>query len=235
MYTIVVQSTTKSILIIGGTSSLAENLIRVAKEESFDITATFRGCLENELDDQIHWMNLELSEIESIERFLINLGEKKFDKVFFLIGAVTNKYFLEMTHIELLKYYSSYVANSVYLLQKCFLFLKTTSRILVMSSRAGTNVSYDVHYSSMKSALEAFVRSSSKALTANQSIIGISSGLIENSRMYLDMKPEHRISHKIRAGGSLITVEDLCSEIWLLSSSQSTENNGHTIHVGPIY
>jgi hypothetical protein len=87
----------------------------------------------------------------------------------------------------------------------------------------------------MKSALEAFVRSSSKALTANQSIIGISSGLIENSRMYLDMKPEHRISHKIRAGGSLITVEDLCSEIWLLSSSQSTENNGQTIHVGPIY
>jgi NAD(P)-dependent dehydrogenase (short-subunit alcohol dehydrogenase family) len=104
-----------------------------------------------------------------------------------------------------------------------------------MSSRAGSNASYDVHYSAVKSALEGYVRSSARTLSSNQSIIGISSGLIQNSRMYLDMKPEHRESHIERAGESLITVEELCSQIWNLSADKSSENNGKIIHLGPVY
>ena len=94
-----------------------------------------------------------------------------------------------MSHSEMLRYYSTYVVNALYLLQGCLKNIKPTSSIIVMSSRAGSNASYDVHYSAAKSALEAYVRSSAGALPVNQSIIGISCGLVENSRMFLDMKP----------------------------------------------
>jgi NAD(P)-dependent dehydrogenase (short-subunit alcohol dehydrogenase family) len=235
MYNKRVKAHAKQVLIIGGSSSLAETLIRFAKEESYEITATFRGNVSKDRDPCIKWINLELSQIESLEEFFDELSDVKYDRVLFLIGAVTNKYFLDMSHSEMLNYYSTYVVNSLYLLQKCLALLKTTSSIIVMSSRAGSSASYDVHYSAVKSALEAYVRSSGKSIGKNQSIVAISSGLIEGSKMYLDMKPEHQNSHKIRAGGHLITLNELCSQIWRLTAEETIENNGKIINLGPVY
>lgn len=226
---------TNRTLILGGTSSLAQTLFRFARDESHEITTTYRGGLCKNRDININWLNLELSERESVEKFLDALSDTQFNKVFFLIGAVTNRHFLEMSHSEMLRYYSTYVVNALYLLQGCLKNIKPTSSIIVMSSRAGSNASYDVHYSAAKSALEAYVRSSAGALPVNQSIIGISCGLVENSRMFLDMKPEHQESHKNRAGGRLIAVEELCSQIWKLSDESTSVNNGKVIHVGPVY
>ena len=235
MYNKSVKSSTKQVLIIGGTSSLAGKLSAFAKEESYDVTATFRGNISKDRDPRIKWANLELSQKESVEEFFDELSDIKYDRVLFLVGAVTNKYFLDMSYSEMLHYYSTYVVNSLYLLQKCSSLLKMTSNIIVMSSRAGSNASYDVHYSAVKSALEAYVRSSAKSLGKNQSIVAVSSGLIEGSKMYLDMKPEHRNSHKIRAGGSLVTIDELCAQIWSLKADKTIKNNGKTIYIGPIY
>ena len=225
----------KRLLIVGGTSSLAHTLIGVAKHESYEITATVRGNLGNFEDSQTKWINLNLSNKYSIENFLVDLSDTQFDRVIFLIGATTNKEFLEISYDEILQYYTTYAVNSLYLLQKSLPYLKDTANILVMSSRSGSKPSYDVHYSAVKSALEAFVRSSAKKLAKNQSIVAISSGLIKGSRMYLDMKPEHRILHEVRAGGSLITLEEICAQIWCLNPKETIENSGQTIHLGPIY
>ena len=235
VYSRIMNLTTKRVLIIGGSSSLVPTLYRIAKAESFEITASFRGDLTHSQDMNIQWLNLELSEKDSIDGFLEELNNIKFDRILFLIGSVTNKYFLKMTYSEIANYHLTYAVNSLYLLQKCLSNIKETSNILVMSSRAGSNASFDVHYSAVKSALEAYVRSSAQALAENQSIVAISSGLIEGSKMYLDMKAEHQISHKIRAGGSLITINELCSEIWSLQPHKTIKDNGKTIHIGPVY
>ena len=226
---------TKRTLILGGTSSLAAILCRFAKGEYFEDTATYRDSFCKNRDIHINWLNLELSEKNSIENFLVQIKDSKFERVFFLISAVTNKYFLNMSYTKLSKYFSTYVVNSLCLLQNCLSNIHPTSNILVMSSRAGANASYDVQYLAVKSTLEGYVRSLARALSSNQGIIGISSGLIQNTRMYLDMKPEHRESHKERAGESLITVEELCSLIWNLSADKSSENNGKIIHLGPVH
>jgi NAD(P)-dependent dehydrogenase (short-subunit alcohol dehydrogenase family) len=229
------ESSAKQILVIGGSSSLVQTLCRFAKDDSYEITATFRGDLCQKRDIHIKWLKLELSDQFSVEKFLDDLNDTQFDKVFFMIGAVTKKHFLEMSYSEMMQYYSIYIVNALYLLQRCLKNIKSTSSIIVMSSRSASNASYDVHYSAAKAALESYVRSSARALAVNQSIVGISSGLIQNSRMYFDMKPEHRESHKNRAGGRLITVEELCLQLWSLSGNDNTENNGRIIDVGPVY
>lgn len=196
MYNKPVNETEINLLIIGGTPILAKTIMNFSKNESFSITATYRGGVRLYLERQGTWLHLELSEKSSIEKFPIELKDLKFNKTFFLIGALTNTYFLDMSHEDLTVYYSTYVVNALYLLQRCLKNIKPTSSIIVMSSKAGSNASYDVHYSAAKSAVENYFRSSAGALAGNQSIIGISCGLVENSRMSLDMKPKHRESHK---------------------------------------
>ena len=148
---------------------------------------------------------------------------------------MTNRHLLDISYSAILRYYSTYVVNALYLLQRCLKNIKPTSSIIVMSSKAGSNASYDVHYSAAKSAVENYFRSSAGALAGNQSIIGISCGLVENSRMSLDMKPKHRESHKNRARGRLITAEELYSQIWKLIDERTSVKNGKVIHVGPVY
>jgi NAD(P)-dependent dehydrogenase (short-subunit alcohol dehydrogenase family) len=230
-----VELVTKRTLILGDISSLAQILCRFEKGESFEDTATYRDSLCKNRDIHINWLNLELSEKSSIENFLVEIRDSKFERVFSLISEITNKYFLNISYTKLSKYYSTYVVNSLYLLQNCLSNIHPTSNIFFMSSRARANASYDVHYSAVKSALEGYVRSSARALSSNQGIIGISSGLIQNARMHLDMKPEHRKSHKERVRDTLITVEELCSQIWNLSAGKSSENNDQIIHLGPAY
>jgi NAD(P)-dependent dehydrogenase (short-subunit alcohol dehydrogenase family) len=235
MYNKPVNETEINLLKIGGTPILAKTIMNFSKNESSSITATYRGGVRLYLERQGTWLHLELSEKSSIEKFPIELKDLKFNKAFFLIGPLTNTYFLDMSHEDLTVYYSTYFVNSLYLLQECLKNIKTTSIIIVMSSRAGSDASFNVHYSAAKSALETDVRRSARALAGNQRIIGISCGLVENSRIYLDMKPEHQESHKNRARGRLITVEELCSQIWEFSDEQTSENTGKVIHAGQVY
>lgn len=227
----------KRILLIGGDSSLAHNLVAHASVENYEIHKTSRKLEDHEQIVGVgttHYMDID--SVASINEFLNSIVDLDFIQIYFLIGKLSHTSPLNLNYSITRTYLEVYSANTCYLIDKLLMKLSKTekSRFVFISSRAASKKSYDALYSAGKASVSAFIRSRSSFLLANQVAVSIETGLILGSKMHHQMKSEEG-KHLMRSNGQLLTVNDFVTLLWKLDFENLSSNNGCTFHLGPLY
>ena len=227
---------TSNILLIGGTSSIAPQLIDKFLQEGYMITATYRNKDKSRTtSDNLFWLHLDLNSRESISDFVIEICESKFDRVIVLMGS-TFKLEYDQSDIDILhSYYTNYVSSIHYLIIQSLARLKPLGNLVAFGSRAGSRPSYDVHYAATKGALESLVQSIAPKLLDMQSVICIAPSLIEGSEMYSEMSEENIQNHKVRSNQKLLTISEIVEFTFEMSPQVTLKINGRTIPLGADY
>ena len=221
----------KTLLILGGTSSIARPIIETAILEGYNVYASYRNSEKTWKDDHLTWIYLDTGKLESVEDFLHKVRLENPDRVICLIGALSG---LELTQLDRSKF-ESYILeqliNPSYLIIRIFELLKPNSRMLVMSSRAAKR-SFDFSYSIVKSGIESLVLSL-RTRNVDNKIDFVRSGLILNSAMYFDMTEEDRIRHTTQSNGNLLGLDGAATAIWEMFNEPWDGNGG--LYLGPDY
>ena len=229
------QSSTKRLLLVGGSSSLGKSIMKLALEAGYEITQTSRDISLFPSTRNCTSIQLDLGSKESIDAFLEQLSDQKFSRIIFLAGKLTERHLPNISHGFLADYYGKFVTGMLYVMQEIKINLAADGNILALSSRAANHPSYDFHYSAAKGALQAFVMSFSKFMDRNQSIVAIAPSLIENTSMYRYMSQENVDRHRVRAGNYLLELDGVASFIWNLTPSLTKFANGRTLEIGNDY
>ena len=229
------ESTTNSLLIIGGDSSLASPLFKLAKDSSYSIYATSRRARKYNHADPISWFTLDLESSSSIIEFLEIFREIQLQRIICLVGGTFVNTSTDRGLDELQEYYKIFTSNLFYVLEELSKNLQNNSNIIVMSSRAANSKSFDMHYAATKGATESFVNSYSRFLDSEKSIVAVRCGLILNSRMFFDMDRKIREHHLKLSNQSLLSLEEAAGCIWQLSPNVTASHNGEVINIGVEY
>jgi len=221
----------KTLLVLGGSSSIAKPIIETAILEGYKVYASFRDSKKTWENDHLTWMYLDTGILESVENFLKEFSLKTPDRVICLIGALSG---IELTKIDRSKFESyllEQLINPSYLIIRIFESLKPNSRMLVMSSRAAKR-SYDFSYSIVKSGIESLVLSL-RTRNGYNNINYIRSGLILNSAMYFVMTEEDRVRHNVQSHGTLLSLDGATAAIWEIFNESWDGNEG--LYLGREY
>jgi NAD(P)-dependent dehydrogenase (short-subunit alcohol dehydrogenase family) len=224
------RGSSQNLLIVGGTASLSKDIIRIALEREYEITATFRNK-PSHLDFNVEWVELDIANQTSVENFHVYIKNKQFSLIIYLIGE------LSLSEPNKEKYLITNLVNAIFVIEhlKDSLDIKKGSVLLYMSSRAAIHPSFDLYYSIVKAGLAAAIRSLSPKLSKNQKMFSLAPGLIIGSSMYEKMLDNVRNSHHIRSDNNLLDTKALASEIFRIIDNQEIFENGSIIEVGPKY
>jgi NAD(P)-dependent dehydrogenase (short-subunit alcohol dehydrogenase family) len=221
----------KSLLVIGATSSLAQELLSQLELDTEGTVLVGRSIPRDYPKPEL-WLELDLSIDNSVMQFLQEINKYTFEKILFFIGATTNRHYIEISLEELAKYNDTYVTNSNYLVCQLTKQLGEQGAMILVSSRAALHPSYDVHYAVSKAAQVALVKSISRFLPPGQAIVALAPSLIAESKMYSEMSDENRAKHRMRTGGELISISEFANYLSSLDIDSLRLQNGRTIELG---
>lgn len=226
-------SKSKKLLIIGGTSILSDYLAQLAKKEDYEIEITSRSEKKCKYAD--NQFKLDLSDQSNILEFLNHTEFNSYRRIVVLTGETSRIEVKSDAKNEIDVYYATHLANTVFLLDKIVKNLENPGNLIYMSSIAAIKSSYDCHYSAVKAGVSAYIRSRSRFLDRNQSMVSIAPSLIDGTRMYLEMSPETIASHLVRNRGRLTSPDEVSKFIWALQPESTVAINGQMISVGNEY
>jgi NAD(P)-dependent dehydrogenase (short-subunit alcohol dehydrogenase family) len=179
---------------------------------------------------------LDLSNEKSCRVFAKNLAGTEYRTVILLIGQMSIEDGSELSGLsEIESYFSTFVARYCWVINEVIEHSKNDIRILHVSSRSSKYGSWDEYYAAAKAAIEVFLRSKSKKTGGRIGSLSIAPSLIEGSGMLHSFEDEHIESHRRRAGGTLLTLDDVAREIERLSDSPDTLWDGRVVGLGPDY
>lgn len=226
-----------NLLILGGGSSLASHLIQEALEDNYHVTATVRELPKPPQVGDTRWVQLDLETDESISSFFSAIENTKFQRIIYCIGKTSAPISSKKSVGEVDDYFRIQLSHGAWVIENLIQHLETegASQLIFVSSRASTFPSYDAHYAACKAGLQALVSSLSLRVASNQSLVSVTSGLLLNSTMYLDMPVDVRVGHETRSGNKLLTVEQAATQIWKVEMSAAVGINGQVIEIGPTY
>ena len=160
--------------------------------------------------------------------------ELKYDKVVINLGATSISWLAE--NQNLIEYYQSFTYGINLLIQGIATeHMVEGANMIVIGSIAASRSSFDPHYSAIKSSLESFIRSYSKKLDCDRSIVTLSPSLIENSKMYNDMDVFTREMHSSRSNNKLLSAEQVANLIFALTPAITSSMNGRSLAIGNDY
>ena len=217
-------------LLIGGDSSLGAAISARASVQGWSVLSTSRKC-EQGSSAESGELFLDLSKQDSIEGFFSVIGEKRFQSVIFSIGKTSKK------QEDLDEYFRVHLVNALRVITRVagLVSHERGSSIIYLSSRAALYPSFDVNYSVVKAGLMAGLRSLSRVAPPNQRFLSLAPGLIEDSSMYREMSPAVQENHRLRAGGSLLTMEEFANQCLEIVNNSEDFAQGATIELGPVY
>jgi NAD(P)-dependent dehydrogenase (short-subunit alcohol dehydrogenase family) len=224
-----VTSPHSNLLVIGGNSSLSQEIIRHATKLNYCVYLTDRVNSRSMTDGTK--IKLDLTNDLDVENFLEELKGIKFDLIVFTIGELSNLQH-KFTVNRFRKYLDTHITNTILVIKKSLLILEEEGTFIYISSRSANNKSFDPYYSAGKSAIQAFLKSYTSYLPVSQRIYSIAPSLIEDSNMYKQMSAEDHIRHRLRANGSLLSLENVSMFIWSLHLNKSNFETGEIIPIG---
>ena len=227
----------KRILVLGGTSSFAYDIINAFLEDKFEVFATYRSPKPKSRIHNVDYIFLDISNSNSIIRFLKNIDNYKFTHVLSLIGSESNINKFPNKDIKSSSMYiQTHITNLIYLIDNLFerSRISKNCNLIIVSSRSARFGSRDRYYSVSKSALEGYVKSVGKFTKNRANLNAVSVGLIRGSKMYLEMPNHLVISHEKRSNNSLLDLKELSTLIFNLTSKKSF-SSGQIIYLGPQY
>ena len=166
-----------NVLIIGGTARSCETIINYLEKENFNIDLiTYRQ--KDKIYGKYKWVHLDFEDFNSVNNFIKNLPINYYDKIIFLSGNSISENIENIDLKELKKFYDSYLFNYNILLTNSVKSLNENGKIIFISSIAANEAILDVHYSAVKAANQALVKSLSLYAKENQSMVSIAPGTI---------------------------------------------------------
>ena len=169
----------KRVLILGGTSCIAKEIIEKLESKEYIIDLmTFRQ--KHKTYGNYNWTHLELEKEESVNSLIKIIQGKKYSKIIFLPGNSLGNH-EEITYSRLEEFYNAFALRYNFLIQESAKCLSEDGQIVSISSIAANAAINDAHYSAVKASVQAFVRSLSCSLKPGQSAFSISPGLIYDS------------------------------------------------------
>lgn len=217
----------KSLLVLGGTSSIARPVIETAILNGYKVDATFRSLDKTWEAEGLSWHFLDTARVESIWDLgeLIDYGS--FERILYLIGSLSHIEISESLYEELSEYISTHLTNPIYLLNQVLDKMSESSRFLIMSSRAAKQ-SHDIPYALIKSGLETFVRST-RSRTKTPNVSYIRSGLILDSKMASVMTQSDVDRHLELSEGNLLNLDSAASRIWTVFSETWQDHTSFSV------
>lgn len=226
----------KSLLLLGATSSLSEPIISLARECDWEVDATVRNLHRGTPSSVRQTFELDLTRKDSVERFLNDSSLPEYRGVISLLGA-TSSLMVCSEFTEISSYYETHCTNYFYVLEQLVFSRKAIQKdghLLVLGSRASVYGSFDFHYAAAKGALVSFIRSLDRHADAPRSTC-VAPSLITGSTMYSEMPEASRESHKTRSGNQLIDISYACRQIWEIFCGLPDLNTATFIEIGPSY
>jgi len=229
-------NSSKSLLLLGATSSLSRPIISLARAANWQVDVTVRDSDKILPSEVLNVFELNLSNKTSIEAFLENTNLRTYYGCISLLGA-TSSFSSPPNYRDLVSYYETHCTNYFYLLEQMILVknrIQTDGRLMVLGSRASVYGSFDLHYAAVKAALAGFALSLNRH-TKTPSVTCIAPSLIIGSKMYDSMDLDSRESHNVRSGNMLIDVDSACIQIWNLFCDTSSKSQLPFVEIGPSY
>lgn len=198
-----------NVVIIGASSSIGLATVKAFEAGGHRVVGTSR-------------QDLDLTRLESIDRFGGEVGGDGVDALVVLAGVLPGKN-LESYDVETMHRVMGVNFIGPALLTKVMLpKMREGSQILMMSSISAERGSYDPIYAASKAALIGFVKSLAAHLGPRVRANALAPGLIGDSSMYAVMHPDRKAYHHASAPtGRLTTVEEvagiiaqICSPAW---------------------
>jgi NAD(P)-dependent dehydrogenase (short-subunit alcohol dehydrogenase family) len=220
----------KEVLILGGSSSLAERVIPDLLKEGCGITATSRQPQVSKTPG-LAWLQLDISNSTSIESFISAIAQKEFDVILFFVGAPSKVSKSKSEYVE------TFLTKTLLFIQRLLPHLKinSSSGFVHISSRSAIFPSRDILYSAVKGGLNAGLRSMTIGLESSKKIFSVAPGLILGSSMANDMPSETRNDHLRRSREELLNVGEFSSELLRLLAEMDKYETGSIIEIGPSY
>lgn len=160
------------VLIIGGTARSCKTIINYLEKENFEIDLmTYRQ--KNKIYGKYKWKHLDFEDFNSVNNFIKNVPINYYSKIIFLSGNSISENVENINLKELKHFYDSYLFNYNFLLTKSINLLNENGQIIFVSSIAANEAILDVHYSSVKAANQALVKSLSLYVKKEQCIVSI--------------------------------------------------------------
>lgn len=208
------------VLIVGGTSGIAPEIINRLEEKKYVIDLmTFRQ--HNKIYGEYKWVYLNLEDMSSITDLLKSIKNNKYSKIIFLSGNSIGKSSTDISYDELQNFYDAFLLRYVYLIQESSKLLADDGQIISISSVAANFPVEDANYSAVKAGVQAFVRSLSCNLKLDQSAFSISPSLIYESTSFYQQDYKGDIS-------KLASKDEIANII----ANADKSYNGKVIHLG---
>jgi NAD(P)-dependent dehydrogenase (short-subunit alcohol dehydrogenase family) len=176
-------SNEKKVLIVGGTSCIAKEIIEALESNQYKINLmTFRQ--QWKIYGDYTWAYCDLEEVDSVNNLIDLIKKDKYSKMIFLPGNSLGPVVGEHSYEQLEAFYNAFVFRYNFLIKEASKCLTEDGLIISISSIAANIAINDAHYSAVKAGVQAFVKSLSLKLRPNQSAFSISPGLIYNSTTF---------------------------------------------------
>ena len=218
-------------LIIGGTTSLSEQIINIFIQNDHKVTTTYHKTkVENSNVDLI---KLNCDSDESILEFNLDCKKKPLLKnLIFLTGILPGKSVQDYTYEEINRVMNINFNSVAKIISSLLNHFSNNSQILIMSSISGQRGSYDPIYAASKSAIIGLGKSLSQTLTPVTRTNIIAPGLVEQSSMFNEMKTERKEYHeKNNPLNCLLQKEALAEIIYELTTEKWNHLNGAIIPI----
>lgn len=225
----------KTLLIVGGSSSIGDFVINKFDANGYDVISSFSSNKTNN-DKVLKNIQLDLTSKTSIKLFIKELSEanKSINAVLFLSGVLPGKSLSEYSMEDINKVFSINIIGQIQLISMLQPIMSRKVRILMMSSISAQRGSFDPIYASSKAAISGFTKSMMSTLPKDATINAIAPGLIEESAMFDEMTNERQDFHKnqIHSGKLLLgsdladIIFDLCQDHWSHLNGACIDLNG---------
>ena len=221
-------------LVIGASSKIGLAVTTELVARGFDVVATYHRKAPAGGSPGIEWHALDVTSQNSIDSLRQKIGssEHGLDVVVMAPGLLLGKpldfYNLE-TIDEVMRVNFSGPASVV---GSVLPFLNDGSCVVMFSSVSGERGSYDPIYAASKGAIISLVKSLAVRLAPKTRFVAIAPGLVEDSGMYSEMKPERQAYHRDAVPvGRLITPQEIARIVFDLTQAHWTHANGSCVRI----
>jgi len=174
----------KKVLIIGGSSSICDEIISYLEEHGYEIDMlTYRD--DRKIYGNYNWQHLDLTNKDSVENFINILPDQYYDKVICVPtynSGGRNPFITSREYLSDL--FGNFTINYMILIRSLFKKITKNGHIVYISTASANMPTDMVDYSAAKGALQNYVRSLSKKVTGEQVIFSIAPTMIYESAPY---------------------------------------------------
>lgn len=221
-------------LVVGASSRIGRAVVAELETRGLDVVATYHRNAPVDGSPGTKWHALDVTSQDSIDALTHEIASsgQRLDVIVMAPGLLLGKpldfYDLEAID-EVMRVNFSGPASVI---ASVLPFLNDGSCVVMFSSVSGERGSYDPIYAASKGAMISLVKSLATRLAPKTRFVAIAPGLVEDSGMYAEMKPERQAFHRDAVPvGRLITPQEIARIVFDLTQDHWTHANGSCVRI----